>query len=128
MAQTSVAVKKPVRKSVGERKLESGCRREGQGQGGFPGSTLCASGAPAGGVCGKGQAQICPIPGKRAHRCRLEGDGDAALAAAGLTPTQAVRMLWSLAVRYQGEPEKLRAALDPDSAKASADELAERTA
>ena len=35
-------------------------------------------------------------------------------------------MLWSLAVRYQGEPEKLRAALDPDSAKASADELAER--
>ena len=52
--------------------------------------------------------------------------GDAALAAAGLTPTQAVRMLWSLAVRYQSEPEKLRAALDPDTAEPTPDELAER--
>lgn len=56
----------------------------------------------------------------------LKASGDAALAAAGLTPTQAVRMLWSLAVRYQDEPEKLRAALDPDSAEPSVDELAER--
>lgn len=56
----------------------------------------------------------------------LKASGDAALAAAGLTPTQAVRMLWSLAVRYQDEPEKLRTALDPDSAEPSADELAER--
>lgn len=35
-------------------------------------------------------------------------------------------MLWSLAVRYQDEPEKLRTALDPDSAEPSVDELAER--
>lgn len=56
----------------------------------------------------------------------LKASGDAALAAAGITPTQAVRMLWSLAVRYQDEPEKLRATLDPDSAEPSADELAER--
>ncbi|WP_297034383.1 type II toxin-antitoxin system RelB/DinJ family antitoxin [uncultured Enorma sp.] len=56
----------------------------------------------------------------------LKASGDAALAAAGLTPTQAVRMLWSLAVRYQDEPEKLRTTLDPDSAEPSADELAER--
>lgn len=56
----------------------------------------------------------------------LKSAGDAALAAAGLTPTQAVRMLWSLAVRYRDEPGKLRAALDPDSAEPSADELAER--
>lgn len=56
----------------------------------------------------------------------LKTAGDAALAAAGLTPTQAVRMLWSLAVRYQDEPEKLLIALDPDSAGPSVDELAER--
>lgn len=56
----------------------------------------------------------------------LKATGDAALAAAGFTPTQAVRMLWSLAVRYQGEPEKLRAALDPDAAEPTLDELAER--
>lgn len=31
--------------------------------------------------------------------------GDAALAAAGITPTQAVRMLWSLAVCYQDGPK-----------------------
>lgn len=45
----------------------------------------------------------------------LKTAGDAALAAAGLTPTQAVRMLWSLAVRYQDEPEKLRAMLHASS-------------
>lgn len=56
----------------------------------------------------------------------LKEAGDAALAAAGLTPTQAVRMLWSLAVRYQDEPERLHEALDPDSAAPSADEMAER--
>lgn len=56
----------------------------------------------------------------------LKEAGDAALAAAGLTPTQAVRMLWSLAVRYQDEPERLHEVLDPDSAALSADEMAER--
>ena len=56
----------------------------------------------------------------------LKDAGDAALAAAGLTPTQAVRMLWSLAARYRDEPERLREALDPDSAAPSADEMAER--
>ncbi|MBM6907319.1 hypothetical protein B5F70_04735 [Collinsella sp. An268] len=57
---------------------------------------------------------------------KLKAEGDAALASAGFTPTQAVRMLWTLAVRCQGEPEKLRAALDPDSAEPSEDERAER--
>lgn len=56
----------------------------------------------------------------------LKESGDAALAAAGLTPTQAVRLLWSLAVRYRDEPERLHEALDPDSAAPSADEMAER--
>lgn len=45
----------------------------------------------------------------------LKTAGDAALAAAGFTPTQAVRILWSLAVRYQDEPEKLRAMLHASS-------------
>ena len=56
----------------------------------------------------------------------LKAEGDAALAAAGITPTKAVRMLWQLAVRYRDDPEKLLAALDPDAAEPSADELAER--
>ena len=69
-------------------------------------------------------------PSKSQVNARIDADlkaaGDAALAAAGLTPTKAVRMLWQLAVRYRDDPEKLLAALDPDAAEPSADELAER--
>ena len=43
----------------------------------------------------------------------LKRKGDEALAAAGLTPTQAVRALWELATRCAHTPEKLRAALFP---------------
>ncbi len=39
--------------------------------------------------------------------------GDEGLAAAGLTPTQAVRALWSMAASCVNEPERLRAALLP---------------
>ncbi len=126
MAQTSVAVKKPVRKSVASAssKVDAGAKAKAKA-----GSRAARSARPA-----RPRAEYAA---KAKHKsaqsqvnARIDADlkatGDAALAAAGLTPTQAVRMLWSLAVRYQGEPEKLRAALDPDSAKASADELAER--
>lgn len=40
--------------------------------------------------------------------------GDAALAAAGISPSEAVRALWDLAVRYSQEPGKLTAVLFPD--------------
>ncbi len=40
--------------------------------------------------------------------------GDAALAAAGISPSEAVRALWDLAVRYSHEPGKLAAVLFPD--------------
>lgn len=38
----------------------------------------------------------------------LKREGDAALAAAGFTPSQAVRALWENAVRMRREPESLR--------------------
>ena len=38
----------------------------------------------------------------------LKREGDAALAAAGFTPSQAVRALWEIAVRMRREPESLR--------------------
>ena len=41
----------------------------------------------------------------------LKRDGDAALAAAGYTPTQAVRTLWRFAARHQGQPEAVREGL-----------------
>ena len=44
--------------------------------------------------------------------------GDEGLAAAGLTPTQAVRALWSLAASCVDEPQRLRAALLPEEAEA----------
>lgn len=44
----------------------------------------------------------------------LKREGDDALAAAGLTPTQAVRALWELAVNLKDAPGQLRAALFPD--------------
>ena len=45
---------------------------------------------------------------------KLKREGDAALAAAGLTPTQAVRALWELATHLKESPGQLRAALLPD--------------
>ena len=41
----------------------------------------------------------------------LKREGDAALAAAGYTPSQAVRANWELAVKLRKNPEKLRALL-----------------
>jgi RHH-type rel operon transcriptional repressor/antitoxin RelB len=46
----------------------------------------------------------------------LKARGDAALQAAGLSPTQAVRALWELAVRYAETPQALTRALFPDQA------------
>lgn len=43
----------------------------------------------------------------------LKREGDDALAAAGLTPTQAVRALWELAVNLRDAPDQLRALLFP---------------
>lgn len=81
-------------------------------------------------------AMMTDVPGTHAHAHRqaqvnaridanLKAAGDAGLAAAGYTPTQAVRALWALAKRCQNDPQKLRAALDPD-AEDVADELADR--
>lgn len=56
---------------------------------------------------------------------KLKATGDAGLAAAGYTPTQAVRALWALATRFKNEPVKIRVALDPDG-DVTPDDLAER--
>lgn len=45
---------------------------------------------------------------------QLKASGDAALAAAGLTPTQAVRAVWELADKYKDDPQGLRDLLLPD--------------
>ena len=50
----------------------------------------------------------------------LKRSGDAAMTAAGLTPSQAIRALWSLASRLADKPGKLRETLFPE-------EHAERT-
>lgn len=52
----------------------------------------------------------------------LKAKGDSALAAAGFNPSQAVRALWELAVRYKDTPAKLVAILNPD--KVSEEEAA----
>ena len=51
--------------------------------------------------------------------------GDAALASAGISPSEAVRALWGLAVRYSGEPGKLSAVLFPDREEQARQELDE---
>lgn len=118
MARSSVAVKKPVRKGAANAiaKTKAGSR----------GTRSSRPARPQ----AEHSAKAKHKPAQSQVNARIDADlkatGDAALAAAGLTPTQAVRMLWSLAVRYQGEPEKLRAALDPDAAEPTPDELAER--
>lgn len=47
----------------------------------------------------------------------LKSSGDAALAKAGFTPTQAVRALWSLADRHSSDPGELRRILLPEEAE-----------
>lgn len=47
----------------------------------------------------------------------LKASGDAALANAGFTPTQAVRALWELAQAHSSSPEELRQILLPEEAE-----------
>lgn len=118
MARSSVAMKKPVRRSAASANAKTKAGSRGT-RSAHPARTQAEH-----------SAKTKHKPAQSQVNARIDADlkatGDAALAAAGLTPTQAVRMLWSLAVRYQGEPEKLRAALDPDAAEPTPDELAER--
>lgn len=118
MARLSVAVKKPVRRSAANANAKT--------KAGSRGTRSARPARPQ----AEHSAKAKHKPAQSQVNARIDADlkatGDAVLAAAGLTPTQAVRMLWSLAVRYQGEPEKLRAALDPDAAEPTPDELAER--
>lgn len=51
--------------------------------------------------------------------------GDAALASAGISPSEAVRALWGLAARYSKEPGRLAALLFPDEEARRAQELEE---
>ena len=44
----------------------------------------------------------------------LKARGDEALAAAGLSPTQAIRALWELAARNADRPDAIGSALCPD--------------
>ena len=117
MARSSVAMKKPVRRSVANANTKTKA-----------GSRGTRSSRPVRAQT-EHSAKAKHKPAQAQVNARIDADlkatGDAR-AAAGLTPTQAVRMLWSLAVRYQGEPEKLREALDPDAAEPTPDELAER--
>lgn len=56
----------------------------------------------------------------------LKGRGDAALAAAGLTPSRAVRALWELAESHAAEPESILRAIMPGKACAADGERAAR--
>ena len=56
----------------------------------------------------------------------LKQRGDAALAAAGLTPTQAVRALWELAAEHAERPEVIEQALFPERAERAASEAEQR--
>lgn len=47
----------------------------------------------------------------------LKREGDLVLEQAGLTPTEAVRCLYELAVRYRERPQELRELLEPESAE-----------
>lgn len=80
-------------------------------------------------------ATIASLPhGRHARQsaqvnARLDADlkeaGDAGLAAAGYTPTQAVRALWTLASQHQADPRTIREALDSEVC-AHPHEIAER--
>ena len=56
----------------------------------------------------------------------LKKAGDAGLAEAGYTPTQAIGALWDLARRYRDDPEKIREALSAADDDVAADKMAER--
>ena len=56
----------------------------------------------------------------------LKRQGDAALAAAGITPTQAVRALWELAAEHAERPEIIEQALFPERAEQAASEAEQR--
>ena len=47
----------------------------------------------------------------------LKEAGDAALANAGFTPTQAIRAVWAMARKYASRPTELRERLLPDEAE-----------
>ena len=47
----------------------------------------------------------------------LKASGDAALAAAGLSPTQAIRALWELAARNADDPRTIESTLFPEHAQ-----------
>lgn len=46
----------------------------------------------------------------------LKAQGDAVLAKAGFSPSQAVRALWDLAIGYKDKPEQLVGVLEPSKA------------
>lgn len=48
---------------------------------------------------------------------RLKERGDAALARAGFTPSQAVRALWEFAAEHEYEPEVIEQALSPNQSQ-----------
>ena len=77
----------------------------------------------------EGPAKSVPVQRQSQINARIDAQlkttGDAGLAAAGYTPTQAVRALWALATRFKNEPVKIRVALDPDG-DVTPDDLAER--
>lgn len=49
----------------------------------------------------------------------LKEKGDAALAHAGFTPSQAVRMLWTMAAQREEEPEMIAGFFEPEDAAES---------
>ena len=56
----------------------------------------------------------------------LKHAGDEVLAAAGLSPTQAIRRLWEVAAGFRTDPQRLRTLLFPDESSATDSERAER--
>lgn len=55
----------------------------------------------------------------------LKARGDAALARAGYTPTQAVRAVWTFAACHEDDPDAVSAMLDPEGEEAEQAALAE---
>ena len=120
MTQTGVSVKRPMRKSA----ASASAKAVADATASLRTARSAYSERPQGEHAAKSKHKPAQSQVNARIDAKLKAEGDAALASAGFTPTQAVRMLWTLAVRCQGEPEKLRAALDPDSAEPSEDERA----
>lgn len=55
---------------------------------------------------------------------QLKSQGDEGLAAAGITPTQAVRAVWELAAQNKNTPDRLKAVLFPGQDEVDSDEVA----